>query len=190
MQRRAFLQSLAVPVLAPSLGSASWSTEAGAAPAVSRQPLVVRDGTDRFGEDIRVGGVSPNHCKLSSVDTGGAVAVFESSTVGRGGPSYHVHHEQDEWFFVREGEFLFRVGDVEHRLSAGDTIYAPRGIPHTWAHLGTGVGKMVFLLQPAGLMESYFREIGRRGPRRTEEESRRLAEAHGMTRIGPGIALQ
>jgi quercetin 2,3-dioxygenase len=176
MQRRTFFQSLALPLLFRE-------------PASPGAPRVVRVGADRFGEDIRIGGVSPNHCKLSSVDTGGALSVFESSTVGRGGPSYHLHHGQDEWFFVREGEFLFRVDGADHRLGPGDSIFAPRGIPHTWAHLGDGVGRMVFLLNPAGLMESYFREIGRPGVRRTPEESRRLSEAHGMTRLGPGIAV-
>jgi quercetin 2,3-dioxygenase len=100
-----------------------------------------------------------------------------------------VHHAQDEWFFVREGEFLFRIGETDHRLVAGDSAFVPRGTPHTWAHLGAGTGRMVFLLNPAGLMESYFREISRPGARRTPEEVQRLSEAHGMTRLGPGLAV-
>lgn len=188
MQRRTFLRSVGLPLLAPTVALAAGAP-LHAAPSAAR-PLVVRADTDRFGEDNRLGGVSPNHCKLSSVDTDGALAVFESLTIGKGGPSYHVHHGQDEWFFVREGAFVFRIGEDDHQLGPGDSAFVPRGTPHTWAHLGTGTGRMVFFVSPAGLMESYFREISRPEVQRTPEQARRLSEAHGMTRLGPGIAVR
>ena len=64
----------------------------------------VAAGKDRFGEHIKLGG-EPNDCKVSGKDTGGAMCVFEFT--GRGGGPRHLHHDQDEWIYVVEGEFEF-----------------------------------------------------------------------------------
>jgi mannose-6-phosphate isomerase-like protein (cupin superfamily) len=199
MRRRTFLEtsslSLIGAAMAPSLAAAAAASSHGSADLVvaagsrATGPILVRGGEDRFGEDVRLGGVSPNRLKVSAVDTAGALAVFEFESVGKGGPSLHVHHDQDEWFFVREGQYVFRVGDAELRLGPGDSLLGPRGIPHTWAHLESGTGRLLYLVQPAGLMESFFRESAAFHRRRTDEENRRFHEAHGMTWLGPGLVV-
>src|ERR1700691_5462637 len=61
----------------------------------------VAAGKDRFGEHIELGG-DPNDCKLSGRDTDGAMCAFEF-TGGSSGPR-HLHHDQDEWIYVMDGE--------------------------------------------------------------------------------------
>ena len=58
-----------------------------------------------------------------------------NATGGLGGPPLHIHLYQDEIFFVTAGEFLVEVGDDEFHLKEGDTVFAPRQVPHTFTHL-------------------------------------------------------
>ncbi|MBO6718123.1 MAG: cupin domain-containing protein [Rhizobiaceae bacterium] len=61
--------------------------------------------------------------------TGGLHAVELNLPSGEASP-WHVHHEEDEWFYVSEGEIEAIVGDTRVRLGAGDFAFGPRDIPH------------------------------------------------------------
>lgn len=207
MKRRRFLHLAAVvpaglastkpgaaaPSTAVQAAVTATPTSAGTAPAsVPRQqtPPVVRAGKGRYGETHRLNGRDPIDLKLSSNDTGGALAVWESLIPGKGGPSLHVHHDVDEWFFVIDGEFVFRLGDALHDVHPGDSVFVPRGQAHTWSHRGTGTGRVLFLVNPAGLLESFFRENATRTRRLTLEEAQQFFEAHGMSLLGPPLAVE
>lgn len=97
-------------------------------------------------------------CKLSANDTDGALCIFDTLRLTRGGPGKHVHHKQDEWFYVTEGEFLFEVGDDRFVLGPGDSAFGPRGVPHAFAMTSEGPGRMLILYQPAGQIEAMFEE--------------------------------
>ena len=196
MQRRAFVQAAlaatplaAVPVAASA--AASFGDAVRRAGPRPERAVVVRAGDDRFGENLMLGGTDAIDCKVSSADTQGAFSVFWSETAQKGGPSFHVHHDQDEWFFVQQGSFLFRVGEEEFRLEVGDSMLAPRGVPHTWANVGEGAGRMDITFQPAGLMESFFRVVTRFTPenRPSLEQVHRLFRSHGMETLGPPIPV-
>jgi DNA-binding transcriptional MerR regulator/quercetin dioxygenase-like cupin family protein len=116
-------------------------------------------GNDRFGEDIKLGGTAPHHCKVSTKDTGGAMSAFEF-TGGAGGPK-HLHHEQDEWIYVLEGEIDFEIGKKRVHAKAGESIFIPRKVPHVWACLNGGHAKIINVYQPAGKMEDFFRAVGK-----------------------------
>lgn len=62
-------------------------------------------------------------------DTGGLHAVELEVPSGDSSP-WHVHHEEDEWFYVLEGELEVIVGDDRVRLGAGDFAFGPRDVPH------------------------------------------------------------
>ena len=81
----------------------------------------VAAGNDRFGEHIKLGG-EWNDCKVSAHDTEGAMCIFEFT--GTGGGPRHLHHEQDEWIYVIEGELDFVVGGERLRLTAGESMTA------------------------------------------------------------------
>ena len=202
MQRRTFVHAaiaaapLAVAPLAAFPSRAGAGERAGSAPGHANAPpdraVVVRAGEDRFGENILLGGADAVDCRVSATDTQGAFSVFWSETVGKRGPSLHKHPDQDEWFFVQEGSFVFRVGEEDFRLGAGDSVLAPRGVPHTWANVGEGPGRMVITFQPAGLMESFFREVARLTPqtRLSQEQAQTLFRSHGMETLGPPLVVE
>ena len=50
---------------------------------------------------------------------------------GLGSP-WHVHPEEDEWFYVLEGELTFWVADTRLSLKAGSFVFGPKGVPHTF----------------------------------------------------------
>jgi len=123
--------------------------------------------------------------------------VFEFTGFSGGPP--HLHHDQDEWIYVVEGEFAFNVGDKRFRLGAGESVFMPRKVAHMWGCVNGKPGKIINAYQPAGKMEEFFRELGK-PPKDlitaeqmaeksyTEEQVkslRRLFEAHGMALLPP-----
>lgn len=179
MQRRKFLAStLAVPTLSRSDNSSPVTTVG--------KPFTVKAGKDRFEQPILYQGVNPNLVKISAKDTAGQLAVFEYEGFAKIGPPLHMHLQQDEIFYVIDGEFLFQVGDERQTLKAGDSIFLPRNIPHTWLQL-SDKGKLIYLLQPAGKPEDFFKKMNafKRPPTLAEEQQ--ISLAHGVKTIGPPI---
>jgi DNA-binding transcriptional MerR regulator/quercetin dioxygenase-like cupin family protein len=160
----------------------------------------VAAGDDRFGERIKLGG-EPMDCKVSAQDTDGAMCVFEFT--GRGGGPRHLHHDQDEWIYVINGEFEFEVGEKRFRLGAGECVFLPRKVAHVWACVSGKEGKIINAYQPAGLMEEFFREIPKLknlpsqsdviNNTYTEEQIKavhQLFDAHGMDVLGPPLIVE
>jgi DNA-binding transcriptional MerR regulator len=144
-------------------------------------------GKDRFDEHIKLGG-EPIDCKLSSSDTGGAMCVFEF--IGTTNGPRHLHHDQDEWIYVIEGEFQFDVGPQTLRLCPGESVFIPRKVAHGWGSANGAPGRVIDAYQPAGTMEEFFREVGKYDSPAIHEalsfaEFYRLFQDHGMDLLGP-----
>lgn len=116
----------------------------------------VTAGNDRHGEHIKLGG-EWNDCKVSAKDTKGAMCIFEFT--GSGGGPRHLHHQQDEWIYVVDGEVDFVVGAERLRLTAGESIFIPRKTAHLWTCMSGRPAKIINVYQPAGSMEEFFREV-------------------------------
>ena len=98
----------------------------------------VNSGEARFGEHFKMKGVTLNvlDSKISSKDTNGDLAVFEQNGfTPKGGTPLHIHPNQDEFFYIIEGEYLFQVGNEQYEMKKGDTIFLPRNVQHTFALL-------------------------------------------------------
>lgn len=118
----------------------------------------VARGEDRFAEQRGVG-IGTLSFKVSTADSGGALLIVEIAHHGKGGPARHLHHNQDEWFHVIEGEYILEVGDERYRLGPGDSAFGPRGVQHGWVHVTDGPGRITFVVAPAGRLEEFFYEI-------------------------------
>lgn len=148
--------------------------------------FVVRSGEGRYGEKTMLGGKNPNDIKISGKDTDNALTVFEYIGFTKGGPPLHVHKKQDEIFIVTEGEYLFQVGEEKYTLKNGDTIFLPRKVPHTFYQL-TEKGKMIFMFQPSGKMEDFFRALAAKNIQTSKEEIEKLFATHDMNIVGPPL---
>lgn len=185
MQRKKFLLTslLAAPALA-------WTqdTNAKKIPDSSAEPFIVDAGKSRFGEVVKFLGVHPNDLKISSKDTGGQLSVFEYTGTAKVGPMLHVHFKQDEIFTILEGEYRFVAGPETYTLKAGQTIFLPRNIAHTWIQL-TDTGKLLYFLQPAGKMEEFFSYMNNLRDLPSQQEMDRIHAEHDMKVVGPPLVL-
>jgi len=181
MRRRAFLgQAAAWPVLALAQGVPAPLRGDGA---------VVRRHADRFGETHRLPAGNPMWVKVSTRDTGGAFFLMEQTNTGRRGPARHYHFDVDEWFYCLAGRYVVEVGGNRHTLEPGDSLLAPRLVPHAFAFAGEGTGRLLVGFTPAGRMEEFFRELERRGSyfgTGTNADRARLRE-FGMENVGPPL---
>ncbi len=128
-------------------GGTSKKGVAHVRPAEGRRSLRV------FGELVT--------CKVTSDQTGGAYSLFEVTTRPGTGPPPHVHHREDESFYVLEGEYEFLVDGRTFKVEAGSLLYVPRGALHAHKNVGKGVGRMLLTQTPGGLYELFFEEIGK-----------------------------
>ena len=149
----------------------------------------VSAGKDRFNENrMMIWGLIPLAIKVSSKDTGGALFSFEHRNMGKGGPPRHVHHEQDEWFYVIDGEFAMEVGEEKFRLKPGDSFLAPRKVPHAWACVSEK-GTILTTLAPAGSFETFILDTAKQATLPSPEEIAKAFAAHGMTVVGPPLKV-
>ena len=146
----------------------------------------VAAGEDRFGEHRGLG-ISTIAFKATPQDSGG-ILILENTFEAKGGPARHLHYEQDEWFYVVEGEFLMEVGQERFTLVPGDSLLAPRRVPHVWAYAGNARGRILVAFSPAGAMEAFFREVTKANAMPPQDPE--LWRAHGMELLGPPLPVE
>lgn len=70
----------------------------------------------------------------------------------------HVHEREDELFLSLEGDHVIELGGEEHRIGPGESVFAPRGIPHSQRRVVPGEGRLLLVTTPGGL-DGFFREL-------------------------------
>src|SRR5215470_20272124 len=93
--------------------------------------------------------------KASSETTVGRVVVIEHLGPRGAGSPLHVHHREDEWFYVFEGELTFWVGGQVVHAPPGAFVYGPRDVPHTFA-VASAEARFLVVTEPAGF-DAFFR---------------------------------
>jgi quercetin dioxygenase-like cupin family protein len=87
--------------------------------------------------------------KATAEDTGGQMTIIEvTEAPGAEGP-LHVHHREDEAFWVLEGEVTLEIGGQAIHARAGDYAFGPRDIPHRYT-VGDSGCRMLFICTPGG----------------------------------------
>jgi quercetin dioxygenase-like cupin family protein len=129
----------------------------------------------------------------TAADTGGRLAVIEQRLSRAGEPPRHVHANEDEAFYVLDGQLTATIGD-DTTVSAGpgEFVFLPRGIPHS-LHAQTNEVRGLVLITPAGF-EQFFAAIGRPAsrselPEPTTHDVAAVAAAaahYGVTVFPPG----
>jgi quercetin dioxygenase-like cupin family protein len=169
-----------------AFGIASITSLLPAQGAPSRKVVVTKPGENRFAytvPELRRGAA----CKVTNEDSAGACSLFELVARLQAGPPRHIHHREDEWYYVLAGEFLFEVGGVRHTLPVGGSIWAPRDIPHVWANTSTTKGRVILMCQPGGF-ENFFDAfvkgmIDKLSPAQMEQ----IHARYGMEMLGPPL---
>jgi quercetin dioxygenase-like cupin family protein len=155
LKRRNFLKSAASAFPIALTQPFALATESSGTPL--KEAHLVPAGQDLDGE-ARSLGFSHIAFKTSTQETGGNLFLIEHSNLLPGGPPLHLHLGQDEWFYVMEGEVHFQVGEKRLQLKSGDSVLAPRKIPHAFTGGSAKPAKMLIAFTPAGKMEQFFRD--------------------------------
>jgi quercetin dioxygenase-like cupin family protein len=131
--------------------------------------------------------------KASGESTAGRVAVIEHLSPRGSGSPLHLHHREDEWFYVLEGELTIWVGGQVIDACSGTFVYGPREIPHTYT-VSSDTARFLVVTEPAGF-DSFVRALAQPAaervipPAATEaadvEAMTRLAAEHGIEILGP-----
>jgi quercetin dioxygenase-like cupin family protein len=132
--------------------------------------------------------------KASEESTNGHMAVVEMVAPPGFGSPLHVHHGEDEWFYVIEGALTVWVDGEVSELTAGSFAYGPRDLPHTFVVGSPSPARFLLGTEPSGF-ENFVRELGEPAealtlaPANVElpspERMTRVAAKYGMEILGP-----
>jgi quercetin dioxygenase-like cupin family protein len=130
--------------------------------------------------------------KASAADTDGQLTIVEVTEPPGAQTPLHVHHREDEGFWILDGDVTFHVGDVTIEARAGDFAWGPRDVPHRYT-VGPDGCRMLFILTPAGF-EGLVRDMSEPAAERTippasdeapdMERVARVAQAYGCELLG------
>ena len=131
--------------------------------------------------------------KASSAATDGRAFVVEMLAPRGAGSPLHVHHREEEWFYVTEGQLTFWVGGQVMDAPAGSFVYGPRDIPHTF-DVSSDEARFLLVTEP-GDFEGFMRAASEPArtltipPPPTEppdlEAMTALAAQYGIEILGP-----
>ena len=134
--------------------------------------------------------------KIGSEQTDGRLFQLLCSDRRGGAPPLHIHHREDETFHVIEGDISFFVGEERIDATAGDFVFAPKGVPHTYL-VTSDRADYLTTFSPAGA-ERFFAEVappvlpGEPAPPPSApdpEEFARTAARYGIEIVDPPPAL-
>ena len=100
--------------------------------------------------------------KADGADTGGRAMVTEQLAPRGSGSPLHVHHNEDEWFYVLEGELVIWVAGRTIAAPAGSFVFGPRDVPHTFV-VSSDQARFLLVTQAAGF-EGFIRTLGTPAP--------------------------
>jgi quercetin dioxygenase-like cupin family protein len=127
----------------------------------------------------------------SASETNGALGAVEVAGPGGAAPPLHVHHREDEAFYVVEGQYSVFVGDDVIEASPGAWVWGPRDVPHGY-QIHSARGGHLSLIMPAGF-EAFFEEVAAiaqpgADPRNEMSRIAAVAARYGVEFLGPPSA--
>lgn len=110
---------------------------------ISEEPGVAAKEAVLWGGELAI-------IHASGKETNGSYCLIELFATQEGAPPWHVHQNENEGFYVQEGNFTFYVGDKIYKGKAGDYFLAPKGVPHRYTVDSEGIARVLLLCSPAG----------------------------------------
>lgn len=102
------------------------------------------------------------------------------------GPPLHVHAREDELFIIKSGRFEITSGRDRFEVEAGDVVYAPRDVAHTWRCISDETGSFYALITPCGFEQFFARYADlRSNPDLDMQQIVALAGEYGISFVAP-----
>ncbi|HEX4831698.1 MAG TPA: quercetin 2,3-dioxygenase [Trebonia sp.] len=97
--------------------------------------------------------------KATSEQTGGQYWLAEQRSANGYASPVHLHTREDETFYILEGEVSIEIDDTLHLAGPGGTVYAPRGLPHSYK-VESAQARWLVLGTPGGF-DGWFFDTGK-----------------------------
>jgi mannose-6-phosphate isomerase-like protein (cupin superfamily) len=132
--------------------------------------------------------------KVGSQASHGGFAMVEALAFRATEPPRHIHHREDEAWYVLDGHMTFHVGDDILEAQTGSFVYAPRGIPHTFT-VDVEPTRVLVFATPAGF-ERFAADLGEPADGDTPPANLSMpgpdvlgpiAERYGIEVVGPPV---
>lgn len=128
--------------------------------------------------------------KLTREETNGAFSLFEFVVPPDSGSPPHRHTREDETFYIVSGSMEFYVNGTKIIAQAGDTVFGPKNVPHTFHNVGTVKTKMMVVAVPAGV-ENFFVAAGVPAPNATAIPPRPTKEdIEHLVKVAPDFGIE
>ena len=130
--------------------------------------------------------------KATAADTGGRLSLIEVTEPAGAEAPLHLHHREDESFWLLEGDATFEVGETVIEAHVGDFVFGPRDIPHRYT-VGSKGCRMLFIMTPGGFEQLVMAMSEPAGSRTLPPPSEKepdwaqvaaIATAHGCELLG------
>jgi quercetin dioxygenase-like cupin family protein len=137
-------------------------------------------------ERVRYGaGGGVYHIVATPAETGGLHFGFEAVEPPGGGPPLHTHANEEEFFWVLDGEITFYIGGRTTKVRAGGNAFVPRGTPHCFKNTSREQARVLVFFTP-GQIEGFF-AFGEPVDGQPPSEERIHARMH---ELGPQFGLE
>jgi quercetin dioxygenase-like cupin family protein len=149
-------------------------------PFVQTQPTIV---PPHGNPTVPVFGI-PVEILLTGEQTGGACSAYRVHVEPGDGPLPHIHRNEDEAFYVLNGEFEILCGEHVSTVSTGTFVFLPRNIVHTFRNVGTSTGCLLGIGTPPG-HEKFFEDASRLSMPPDPAEAMSVCLKHGIELMPP-----
>jgi mannose-6-phosphate isomerase-like protein (cupin superfamily) len=143
---------------------------------MSTPPYILKagEGVSGFGPEV----------KASIASTGGQFTLIESHT--KGGAPWHVHTNEDEYFYVVDGTIIVYCGEQEFEAGPRSFVFLPKGIPHAWDVKGPEKATLLMMTVP-GMLEGFLQEFHAAS---TKEGKDQVSAKYGISFVAPPVRKQ
>jgi quercetin dioxygenase-like cupin family protein len=93
--------------------------------------------------------------KVTGQESSGLYSLAEVCVTPEGLAPQHVHHREDEAFYVLEGQLTIQIGDATYEAEPGSFVFGPKGVPHKYV-VKTPSARLLMVFSPAGF-EGFIR---------------------------------
>jgi quercetin dioxygenase-like cupin family protein len=145
-------------------------------------PLALGPGD---GDTVQGPAGGPLTFKVRGAQSGGSLLAFENVIAPGDGPPRHRHANEDEAWYVIEGDLRFELGDEIAVAAPGSFVFVPRGTPHCFQNAGDRPARILVLFTPGG-MEPFFDRFAAL-PEADAEAFARIDADVGMEMLGPPL---
>ena len=139
------------------------------------------------GESFRGPAGGPTTIKARTENTGGTFTMLEVTVGPKEGPPLHLHHREDEMWYVLDGMFRFIAEESIFEAPTGSFVFVPRRTAHCFQNMGVEPATVLVMFTPSG-MERFFEEHAKlpAGPV-DPDRYREIAAGSWMDVLGPPL---